>query len=218
MPLSAIYFDLDGTLVDSEHLHAVSWNKVLAMFDLHFSEAEFCQQFAGKPTLEAAKVLVEEHQLGLSASALAKKKHIVFAEISKLQLPALLPGAKALLAWCREQGLKVALVTGSAKEEAHSILTGHDLAKYFDVIFTRDDVEQPKPHPEPYLRAIAHFSLTASSGLAVEDTVTGSSSAKSAELYTVVVPNKYSLTADFSHADSRCSSLLDVQALIASKL
>lgn len=96
MSLSAIYFDLDGTLVDSEHLHAVSWNKVLAMFDLHFSETEFCQQFAGKPTLEAAKVLVEEHQLGLSASALAKKKHIVFAEISKLHLPALLPGAKAL--------------------------------------------------------------------------------------------------------------------------
>lgn len=218
MSLLAVYFDLDGTLVDSEHLHAVSWNKVLADYGLSFSEDEFCQQYAGRPTLEAAKTLVSEHNLAISPEALASRKHDVFADISETQLPDLLPAAKSLLAWCKEVGLKVALVTGSAKAEASAILSGHDLTPFFDVIFTRDDVLQPKPHPEPYQKAISTFALTAQSGIAIEDTVTGSISAKAAGLFTVVVPNKYSLSADFSHVDQRCQDLTAVKALIASKL
>ena len=218
MSLRAIYFDLDGTLVDSEHLHAVSWNKVLSEFGLMFSEDEFCQRFAGKPTLEAAKVIVREHGLDITPSALANLKHVVFSDISKSQLPDLLPGAKDLLAWCQKQGLKLALVTGSAKAEASAILSGHNLTPFFDVIYTRDDVELPKPHSEPYQLAITHFALTAETGLAIEDTVTGSTSAKTAGLFTVVVPNKYSISADFSHVDECCNDLTAVKALIACKL
>ena len=68
MSLLAIYFDLDGTLVDSEHLHAVSWNQVLTEYGLSFSEDEFCQQYAGKSTLEAAKTIVSEHGLEITRS------------------------------------------------------------------------------------------------------------------------------------------------------
>lgn len=218
MSLLAIYFDLDGTLVDSEHLHAVSWNQVLTEYGLSFSEDEFCQQYAGKPTLEAAKTIVSEHGLEITPSALANLKHVVFSDISKKQLPELLPGAKDLLTWCKKQGLKLALVTGSAKAEATAILSGHNLTPFFDVIYTRDDVELPKPHPEPYQLAIAQFALTAETGLAIEDTVTGSTSAKAAGLFTVAVPNKYSMSSDFSHVDLRCKDLTAVKALIASKL
>ena len=218
MTLAAIYFDLDGTLVDSEYLHAVSWNHVLSDFGIHYSEDEFCAEFAGKPTVVAAKHIVSIHNLDISPSTLANKKHERFAFVSQRELPVLLQGAKDLLSWCQEQGLKVALVTGSAKSEAQAILNGHQLNTFFDVIFTRDDVTNAKPHPEPYLSAIKALLCDAKRGLAIEDTVTGSNSAVSAGLFTVAVPNKYSAQSDFSHVQSVCSSLSEVKELIKSKI
>lgn len=218
MKVKAVYFDLDGTLVDSEQLHALSWNRVLADFAIHYDEAEFCSYYAGKPTLEAAKTIKQEHQLAISATELAKQKHDVFAEMAKQKLPRLIDGAKELLAWCQESGLKCALVTGSAKSEAEAILTGYNLHHYFDVIFTRDDVLKPKPDPEPYLKAIEALGVDACQGIALEDTRTGSLSASGAGLFTIVVPNNYASAHDFSHVDHQSSSLFEVKEVIASKL
>ena len=218
MTLEAVYFDLDGTLVDSEHLHAVSWNKVLQDYNVQYSEDEFCMAFAGKPTLEAANVIVNTHKLKVSPSQLAEQKHQVFAAVSQQALPRLLPGASEILEWCKQQGLKLALVTGSAKAEAHSILNGHQLYNFFDVIFTRDDVVAPKPHPEPYLSAISALNSNACEGVAIEDTVTGSTSAVEAGLSTIVVSSQYSKEHDFSHVQHQCDSLIQVIDVIKSKL
>jgi HAD superfamily hydrolase (TIGR01509 family) len=214
----AIYFDLDGTLVDSEHLHAVSWNNTLVDFGIRLDEYQFCKQFAGRPTLEAAKEIVVQYQLAILPHDLAELKHTQFAKLTKTQLPTLLPDAKKLLAWCRTQGFKVALVTGSAKAEAEAILAGHQLFSAFDTIVTRDDVIKPKPNPEAYQQAISAFNLSAQNGIAVEDTITGATSAVGAGLYTIVKPNKYNQDDDFSKANAVCSSLHEVQKLISNKI
>jgi beta-phosphoglucomutase-like phosphatase (HAD superfamily) len=109
-------------------------------------------------------------------------------------------------------------VTGSAKAEAEAILAGHQLVSFFDTIVTRDDVINPKPHPEAYQQAIAAFNLSAQNGIAVEDTITGTTSAVGAGLYTIVKPNKYNQDDDFSKANAVCSSLHEVQELISNKI
>lgn len=206
--VTAVYFDLDGTLVDSEVLHAQCWNDVLATFNIHYDEDEFCRQFSGKPTVEAAKVIIQSHQLEISAIALATLKNNAFSNLAVKHLPRLLEGASQIIQTCKHLGLKVALVTGSTKSEALPILLGYELYDLFDYIVTRDDVACPKPHPEPYLQAISALNEVAQNGVAIEDTHTGLSAANAAGLHTIVVPNKHSACQDITIADKQCDNLM----------
>ncbi len=212
MKLDSVYFDLDGTLVDSEVLHARCWNDILDSFSIHYDESEFCRMFSGKATVVAAEQLIAKHGLSLSIEELAKRKNDLFTEIAKTSLPPLLPGVYECIEGCRALGLKLALVTGSAKSEALAILHGHNLYSLFDVVVTRDDVTHAKPHPEPYLQAKA--ALNAHRGVAVEDTHTGLTAANAANLLSIVVPNKFSLTQDISIADIRCDNLFSALGTI----
>ena len=65
MRFQAVLFDFDGTLVDSEALHYQSWMQVLAPLEISYSEQAFCHEFSGIPTLEAANILKQRHQLPL---------------------------------------------------------------------------------------------------------------------------------------------------------
>lgn len=216
--LTAVYFDLDGTLVNSEMQHAVSWQEVLSQYHIRYDLDEFCNLFSGKPTRETAASLISQHQLTIDVEALAVQKHAHFALVTKQQLPSLMPHALEILSFVKQSGLKCALVTGSAKSEAESILNGYALRSYFDVVVTRDDVVQPKPHPEAYLSAIAALNEVAARGIAIEDTHTGLSAANGANLTSIVVPNKHSATQDLSIANKSMFSLIDVQRYIAQNI
>lgn len=213
--LTAIYFDLDGTLVNSEMQHAVSWQHVLSQYHISYDLDEFCNLFSGKPTRETAATLVAKHQLAIDIEQLAAQKHTVFAAVTQSQLPQLMPHAIEMLRFVQQTGLKCALVTGSAKSEAEAILNGYDLWPYFQAVVTRDDVVKPKPHPEAYLTAVALLGESPATGIAIEDTNTGLCSANGAELYSIVVPNKHSASQDLSIAKQTFTSLAAVQAYLS---
>ena len=124
MTLKAVLFDMDGTLVDSESMHFACWSQVLAPFNVNYEEGEFCQRFSGRPTLEAAIEIKQEHSLSVSAQFLADEKYRLFGEYVITHLPPLMPFTEQTLKAVKASGLKMALVTGSAKSEAMPILKG----------------------------------------------------------------------------------------------
>jgi beta-phosphoglucomutase-like phosphatase (HAD superfamily) len=84
------------------------------------------------------------------------------------------------------------------------------LVERFDVVIAVDEVANPKPHPEPYLRAVAALGASPERAVGLEDTVIGVTAASRAGLFTVAVPGPMSAHHDFGDADLVVASLAEV--------
>ncbi|PCK32094.1 HAD family hydrolase [Pseudoalteromonas piscicida] len=206
MRFQAVLFDFDGTLVDSEALHYQSWMEVLAPFHIDYTEHEFCDEFSGVPTLEAARILKQRHQLTSSPSALCEQKNQIFVASAASVFPRLMHFASEVVEQTAKQ-CPIALVTGSSRAEAIPVLKHYKLYALFSVIVCKDDVTKPKPHPEPYLQALNALEVAPHNAVAIEDTFTGLTSAKAAGLTALAVPNTHSKKQDLNIADQTFTDL-----------
>ncbi|WP_282131230.1 HAD family hydrolase [Pseudoalteromonas aliena] len=218
MTLKAILFDMDGTLVDSESMHFVCWSKLLKPYGVSYAEDDFCQRFSGRPTLEAAIEIKQEHNLSVTAQFLADEKYRLFGKYVITHLPALMPFTEQTLRAVKNSGLKMALVTGSAKSEALPILKGLGFYELFDTVVTKDDVTNPKPVGDPYLLALKQINIQAGNAIAVEDTFTGVTAANNASLRVVAIANKHTQSHDFSHATYCMNNLGEFWQWVQSQL
>ncbi len=98
------------------------------------------------------------------------------------------PGARELLQDLRERGVRTALVTMSVRRMAEQIVS-HIPFDAFDVIVSGDEVERPKPDPEPYRRAAALLEIEPHEAVAIEDSLVGLASAVDSGAVTIGVPH-----------------------------
>lgn len=104
----------------------------------------------------------------------------------------------------RDAGQKVGLVTTTSRENVDAMLAGlsPDLgADRFDVIVSRDDVDEPKPAAAAYEHALSQLGVQASDAIAVEDNTDGVDAATAAGVTCVAFPNENTADHDFSAAD-----------------
>ena len=118
-----------------------------------------------------------------------------------------MPFTEQTLKAVKASGLKMALVTGSAKSEAMPILKGLGFYELFDTVVTKDDVTNPKPAGDPYLLALEQINIQAGNAIAVEDTFTGVTAANNALLRVVAIANSHTKDHDFSQATYQMSNL-----------
>ncbi|ADT67905.1 MULTISPECIES: HAD family hydrolase [Pseudoalteromonas] len=218
MSIEAVLFDMDGTLVDSESVHYICWSQLLAPFGVRYDEDDFCQRFSGRPTIDAAKEIKQTHNLSVSSRYLADEKYRLFSKFVQTNLPPLMPYAADILFAVKEQGLKMALVTGSARHEAEPILKGLGFYDLFDTVVTKDDVTNPKPAGDPYLLALKNMQVAAKNAIAVEDTFTGVTAANNAALAVVAIANKHTEQHDFSKATQQMDNLEEFWQWLQSQL
>jgi len=175
---------MDGTLIDSEPYWMLA-------------EADLVHEHGGVWTHEDGLQLVGS---GLDSSALILQSRGVRLSVPEIievlvqRVVARLhdevpwrPGSLELLRAVREAGIPTALVTMSTTPLARRIAeaAGFDA---FDAIVTFDQVELPKPHPEPYLEGLRRLGLDAAGCVAIEDSEPGVASAVAAGLATIAVP------------------------------
>jgi beta-phosphoglucomutase len=180
--IRAICFDFDGTLVDSEQLHYAAWQAELQPFGCSLEKSRYLAQISGVSTYATANTLIDDYQLPISTEQLMAQKTDRFLFLLKTELPTPMPGADQLLRDMQQSGLTVALVTGSYRKEIEPMLAHLGWRDCFSLIITRDDVQNGKPHPEPYLTALERLNLPAEACLALEDSATGIRSAHDAGL------------------------------------
>jgi len=200
--ISAVIFDFDGIIVDSERLHWAAFNKVLEPFDRKISWAEYIKTFIGfddRDTFRHAFPNFGKNEL----AGLIEKKAAAFQDLLESDGAAALPGAVDLIEHL-SGNIPLAICSGALRTDILPILGSLGIENAFDAIITADDTHISKPDPAPYKLAMEKLGVT--SGLAIEDTQAGIASAKGAGLKVLAVTNSYPAEA-LTQADAVVASL-----------
>ncbi|KUL21882.1 HAD-IA family hydrolase [Streptomyces regalis] len=181
LPLQAVLFDMDGTLVDTERLW---WEAVERVAGRALAVADE-PHVLGRPVEYTAHWLAEA--TGTSAAGLADALHHEFADRVRTGIVPR-PGALALLDALAREDIPTALVTASPRAVADTVLEALGASR-FAVSVTADDTDHTKPAPDPYLAACRALGVDPARCVAVEDTQTGVSSAEAAGCTVLAVPS-----------------------------
>lgn len=181
LPLQAVLFDMDGTLVDTERLW---WEAVEQVAGRALTEADEAEVL-GRPVEHTADWLAAA--TGAPAADLAEALHREFADRVRAGIVPR-PGALDLLDALARDGVPTALVTASPRAVADTVLEALGASR-FAVSVTADDTDRTKPAPDPYLAACRALGVDPAACVAVEDTRTGVSSAEAAGCTVLAVPS-----------------------------
>ncbi len=174
----AICFDFDGVLADTEPLHCAAWAEALAPLGIHLDWETFRRNCIGIPDRQAAeffRTLAVPPASFDAVWSLKARKNEAFTRMMEAS-PPFVEGLDSFLNSLA--GYRLAIVTASNRcEIEHALQVGH-IWPHFEALVCAEDVSEPKPSAEPYLRAAAMLGIR--KALAVEDSEVGVQSALAA--------------------------------------
>ncbi|HTJ70701.1 MAG TPA: HAD family phosphatase [Actinospica sp.] len=183
---TAVLFDMDGTLIDSEPVWFDTEVRLLAEFGFELGP-EHWGNVLGQPNEVSCKYLVEVSGIPLTWQELNKR--IESAMVEQLaQGFELLPGAKELLVELQAAGMPTALVSASSRQIVDACI-GAIGADFFRHTVSGDDVARSKPHPEPYLLAARLLGVDPAECVVIEDSRIGITAGSAAGCRVLAVPH-----------------------------
>ncbi|MBT5139883.1 MAG: HAD-IA family hydrolase [Acidimicrobiaceae bacterium] len=206
MILSAVIFDFDGTIADTEW---PIFEMVRAAYEAHDLEVhlEDWVHSIGKADNRPLHEHLEE-RLGRPPDADAIEQARAAHEHARYSVPAL-PGVVQLIEAVVAAGLPLAVASSSPISWVDPHLERLELRRHFAAVRTRDHVDRGKPHPDLFLAAAAALEVDPVETLVIEDSKHGCSAAKAAGMTCIVVPNRITKLDVHPDADIVLDSLLD---------
>ncbi len=211
-------FDMDGVLVATEKLKALSYARAASKMSPSTVEEEVIESYkevVGTEREEMAKALFRKFDLeeaakprmaefGVSApwqAFLQMRLRIYEAIVSDPEVlrQSRIPYNISLLDEARRYGCSMALVTMSRKDAVQRVLEAIDLKDAFEVVVTREDVKKGKPDPEIYKLAIKNLGAHPAECLVIEDSAAGVNAALASGAWCIAVPTPF--TRDILHAE-----------------
>ncbi|EFC86411.1 HAD-superfamily hydrolase, subfamily IA, variant 3 [Parafrankia sp. EUN1f] len=188
-PPSAVVFDCDGTLVDSE----ICWHRAYTTLFGHHDRVftpDHHDTLIGQPLPVVGRVLttalgVPDHH---GSRLIGDILDLVTAELAA-GAPARL-GAVHLVRELAALGYPLAVASSAPRDLVHQHLAGAGLTDAFTAVLGGEDADQPKPHPDIYLRACAALGATPARSIAIEDSPPGVDAARAAGMYVIGVPGR----------------------------
>ncbi len=207
-----VLLDHDGVLVDTEPWYFEAGRQALAQvgvqLDLQQYLADMAQGLGTWTQAEAAGV--DEPTL----ERLRQVRNVLyqgFLQHEQIEIPGVIEVLQEL-----SQRARLAIVTTAKPADFDLIHRDRHLVDHVEFVLTRADCVRAKPHPEPYLTALARFGATAEQALVVEDSARGLRAAVAAGIDCAVVDNPFTRGQDFTGARHRIDSLNQVLDLVRS--
>jgi HAD superfamily hydrolase (TIGR01509 family) len=187
--IRAVVFDMDGVLIDARQWHYEALNDALKMFGFEISYADHLKIFDGLPTKSKLQLLS-------NSAGLPLKLHSVISNIKQertLRIAAFkcYPVSQhlILLAALKRANYKIGVATNSIHLTASEMLRAAGILDLLDTLVTNEDVQNPKPDPEIYLKACRNLGFKPNEVLVIEDNHHGIAAAKAAGCLVLEVKN-----------------------------
>jgi HAD superfamily hydrolase (TIGR01509 family) len=212
--LSAIIFDLDGVLADSEPWWSQIDAKLLADYGVTY-RGEYHQNVVGVSYRIAVEFYKKAFGLSVPTEEMMRRRGEIATEFFANRV-GLFPKVEEVLQELRQMKLHLAVATSSLSASARPFLDRHQLTGFFQVIVTGEEVERGKPAPDIYLRAADKLGIPADACLVVEDALPGVAAAKAANMRAVAIPDRRFVDPDEyeKKADYVLGSLKESPALV----
>jgi beta-phosphoglucomutase len=220
--IRAVVFDFDGVIANSEPLHFLAFRDVLSAHGHAFEEGDYYARYLGFDDVGVFQAVAGERRTGWTPARVGELVAEKAERLEALEHGAsiLFPGAADAIR--RAAGtVPIAIASGARGAEIRRVLNRENLSGYFTAVVAAEDTPVSKPAPDPYLRALALLVPATGAGLkaaecvAIEDSVWGLQSARSAGLKTVGVTHTYEASV-LAAADLVIAGLegLDIEQLV----
>ena len=204
--MRVILFDLDGTLIDSTEAILEGFEVSFKAFDKTPPKPEEVKKLIGLPLdVMFTKLGVDKENVWDYVNTY--KRH--YRKISK-QKTVLLPYAKEALIEASKFA-RLGIVTTKTGEYSKELLKHFGIMEYFEVLIGREDVQNPKPHPEPILKALHLMNAIKDATWMIGDTCLDMISAKEAGVNYIGVKWEY----EELHNMKKCAEIIKDNALEA---
>ena len=211
--VSAVVFDFDGLLMDTESTSLASWRYEWSQWGLSLDETTFFADHGGDMTEEryaelAAAVGPAYDRQASHARRLAYRDRLH----QELDLAA---GISGWLDEAASLGLRLAVASSSPRFWVTGHLARAGIVEMFEVLACGDEVARHKPAPDVYALALHRLGVAGGSAVAVEDTAHGVAAAQGAGLRCIAIPNPFAIRAKFSAADLVLTSAAEMPLRVA---
>lgn len=200
---SAVIFDMDGVLLDSEPLHYEAVRVLLAEHGVEFPLEDYFR-YLGTTLTSTWDDLCERYPISMPFEQFEARYNSDVLDQYLAGAP-LIRGARELVEQLRDAGVPISVASSSHRIWVDAALSGAGLHEYFEQTTAGDEVSMGKPSPEIYLKAAEKLGLDPSECIAIEDAPAGVESARAAGMKVVLVrselTNEFDLASDWQVDD-----------------
>lgn len=181
-------FDMDGVILDTEKLYVRFWKQAAADFGYNMTDQHIfgIRSLARKFAVEKLKGIFGGNFPYYEIHARRVELMDAFIRENGFETKR---GVFELLDFLRENGIKTAVATATARKKTMEYLESVGADKYFDTVICGDMVENGKPAPDIYIKAASELRLLPEQCAAFEDSPNGIKSACSAGCKTIMIPD-----------------------------
>jgi beta-phosphoglucomutase len=189
MNFTAIIFDMDGVLIDSEPAHKLAKERAFARFGITLPEAIY-DHYKGSTDETVMNELVPTIPgLNVDAQEMLRLKHQEFEAVEHTALP--IDGAKEFVNWAKAK-FRIALATSATPRNRQAALRLLGLSDSFDYVVDASGFSRPKPDPEIFQIALRGLKADPAECIVIEDSLNGVLAGKAAGCRVVAITTTFS--------------------------
>jgi len=183
--IRAVLSDMDGTLFDSEYFYMSGTVDQMRQYGYTGEEKEI-YRILGTDMEGTYRILYELLEGKVPYETIVKNNEYYFGTLHPIDYRAIMfEDVPEGLKWLKSDGLKLAVCSSSPKETIRESLKAMGILEYFDYIVSSDEVDQPKPAPDVYLRAAEMLGVKREECIVYEDAAMGIEAGKRAGMITI---------------------------------
>lgn len=183
--LKALIFDMDGVLVDSMPFHAAAWKKAFLDMGMEIQDRDI-YAIEGSNPRNGLPLLIRKARKEPEAYDFETITSIYRQEFKRIFELKAFDGMKECLEVLKTRFL-LSVVSGSDHLIVHEIIDKL-FPEVFDIVVTGDDIKNPKPYPDPFLKAVELLNVQREECIVIENAILGVEAAKKAEIYCIGIP------------------------------
>jgi beta-phosphoglucomutase len=182
----AVIWDLDGTLIDSSHLHWEAWQKVMEVENIALTYEHYVADF-GKRNDEILRGRLGADLPDEFIARVSLAKEEIYRDLIRTKGLELLPGARYWLERFKALGCLQALATSAPRGNIDAVFAALGIGQYFAAAISSEEVKAGKPEPDVFLVAAAKLGAAPRDCIVIEDAPAGIEAARRAGMRSIGV-------------------------------